>query len=83
MEWLGVNTLNPIYQFEVHTKTKMYSIIASYFVANQDGVLFFDEQNRGIGFAPDENLDFVRLAPPKPIDTSELFRGHNEFVVKR
>jgi len=66
-----------IYQFEVHTKTKMYSILAAYFIADSDGVMFFDDKQRGIGFVPNVNLEFVRLSPPKPIDMNELMNWHN------
>lgn len=71
---MGICALN-IYQFEVHTKTKMYSIMAAYFIANPDGVMFFDDKQKGIGFAPNENLELVRLSPLKPIDWSEVTKA--------
>lgn len=54
--------------------------MAAYFVANQDGVMFFDDKDRGIGFAPNNNLNFIRLSPPKPIDMNELMQSHNRNV---
>jgi hypothetical protein len=64
------------YLFEVHTKTKMYQIMATYFIADSDGVMFFDDQQRGIGFVPNVNLQFARPAPPKPVDIDKLMNWH-------
>ena len=73
--------MKPIYQFEVHTRTKMYSIFAAYFIANYDGVMFFDDKDRGIGFAPNENLELVSLSPPKSASIDELMKT-NFFLQK-
>lgn len=47
--------------FEIYTATKMYTVEADYFIANQDGVMFFDRGNNGIAFCPNTNLHLVRL----------------------
>lgn len=47
--------------YSIHTKDKMYTIEAAYFKAVEIGVLFFNEENEGIGFVPTYSLELVRL----------------------
>lgn len=41
----------------------MYTIEAAYFKADDLGVMFFDDDNNGIGFVPLVSLDVVKVAP--------------------
>lgn len=46
--------------YEIHTITKMYTINAVYFEPVEEGVMFFDEEDRGIAFVPNVALNLVR-----------------------
>lgn len=49
--------------YEIHTIDKMYTINAVYFVPSETGVIFFDEESRGIAFVPNVALNLVRENP--------------------
>jgi hypothetical protein len=68
---------NQFWLYEIHTPDKMYTIEAAYFTAGKYGVMFFDGDNRGIGFVPNTTLDLLRITKPSKIDLSEVVKWHN------
>lgn len=69
--------LKDYFEYQVFTIEKMYSVFASYFVADSNGVMFFDDKDRGIGFVPSSSLDLIRIAPKPPVDISEILKAQN------
>ena len=67
--------------YEIHTINMMFTINATYFKANQDGVMFFDEQDNGIAFVPNVSLNLVRVNPKaKEADMIAMRQQFNNWM---
>lgn len=49
--------------YAIFTRKQMYTIEAAYFKADEIGVMFFDEDDEGIGFIPTCAVEMVKEMP--------------------